>query len=162
MPGPVWLEGDLHDFPMLGLASGDALGSLETGPVERNHVGILGASPVVRRPDAGAVAAISASRASNAGTGGQKNLGPGKVAGVQKIPAVNVARCERPTINEGARVRVPGRTSPGRVEFGQMLAAEFESIAPVHKRDPARGQALEFSAIGQPHHRAAFASSPPT
>jgi hypothetical protein len=30
-----------------------------------------------------------------------------------------------------------------------MLAAEFESIAPVHKRDPARDQALEFDTIGQ-------------
>jgi hypothetical protein len=87
---------------MLGLASGDALGSLETGAVERNHVGILGASPVVRRPDAGAVAAISASRASNAGTGGQKNLGPGQGAGFQKIPAVNVARCERAAMDERA------------------------------------------------------------
>jgi hypothetical protein len=32
VPGPVWLGGDLHDFPILGLASRDSLGSLETGP----------------------------------------------------------------------------------------------------------------------------------
>ncbi len=86
VPGPVWLEGDLRDLPILGLASGDALGSLETDAVERNHVGMPVASPLVRRPDAGAVVAISACRASNAGTGRQRNLGPGKVAGVQKIP----------------------------------------------------------------------------
>jgi hypothetical protein len=102
VPGPVWLEGDLHDFPMLGLASGDALGSLGTGAVERNHVGMPVASPVVRRPDAGAVAAISASRASNAGTGRQKNLHLGEFAGVQKIPAVNVDPCERAAMDEGA------------------------------------------------------------
>jgi hypothetical protein len=53
VPGPVWLEGDLHDLPILGLATGNALGSLETAPVERKHVGMLGASPAVRRPDAG-------------------------------------------------------------------------------------------------------------
>lgn len=50
MPGPVGFEGDLRDFPILGLASGNALGSLETGTVEQNHVRRLVAAPVERRP----------------------------------------------------------------------------------------------------------------
>jgi hypothetical protein len=102
VPGAIWLEADLPDFPILGLTSADALGSFETGPAERNHVGMLGASPVVCRPDAGVIVAVGPAPRKRWGEGRQKNLHLGEFAGVQKIPAVNVDPCERAAMDEGA------------------------------------------------------------
>ncbi len=57
--------------------------------MEKNHVGMLGAHLVERRPDARVIVAVGAARESDAWTGWQHNLRLGGLAGVQEIAAVD-------------------------------------------------------------------------
>jgi hypothetical protein len=83
--GPVGLEDDLWHLAIIGPAGGDALGAARAAAVQQYHVGMLGADPVERLPDAGVVVAVGAAGEGDAAAGGGKHIGVGAAAGGDKV-----------------------------------------------------------------------------
>lgn len=143
MTRPIRLEGDLRDFAIVRPIGGDSFRSLGTGIMEQNHVGMLGARLVEHRPNADMAVAIRAAGESDARAGWHEHLRVSEFPGVEKIPAVDHRRGQRPMIDERSRARAPGGAGLGRIEFAEMISEEFESVAPFGQREPLRDQAFE-------------------
>ena len=109
--------------------------------------GMLGADLVERVPDAGVIVAVGAAGKGDAGAGRCQHFGVGAAAGGEKFAAVDNRRGQGAVIDHRSGVRAPGGTGRGLVEFGGVVADEFEDVAPFDQADALIDETLEFDRL---------------
>lgn len=137
MSRPLGFEGNLGNPAVVRPTGGDALCALRARAVEQNHTGVLRPDFVESIPYPLMIVAASER---DARTRRQEQLRLGELFGIQEIPAVERRR-------QGAaikRARTPRRAGLGRVELREMVAEDFEGVAPLGERETLRDPPLKF------------------
>jgi hypothetical protein len=93
------------------------------------------------------VVAVGAAGKGDAGAGGCQHFGVSPAAGGDEFAAVDDRGGQCPVIGHRPRVRAPGGTSRGLVEFGGMVADKFEGVAALDQADALIDQAFELDRL---------------
>ena len=93
------------------------------------------------------IVALGAAGEGDAGAGGGEHFGIGATAGGDEFPAVDDRGGQRPVIDHRSGAWAPGGAGRDVVEFGGVVAHEFEGVAAFDQREALGDQALEFDRL---------------
>ena len=93
------------------------------------------------------IVAVGAAGEGDAGAGGGEHLGVGAAAGGDKFPAVDDRGGQRAVIDHRSGARAPGGAGRDLVEFGGVVAHEFEGVAALDQAEALGDQAFELDRL---------------